>query len=428
MNAQRHFGTAALLATIAIAGQALIYLLTIVLARHLSLEGFEAYAVGSAAFTLMVSIAPLGLEKYSLRLLPALIERGDWRLSRGYIGIGLRRTLICAIALGAGVGLWISLTADNPSLVSTAVVISCVCLPAGALSHLVVEMLSATGREIQAAAIFRVFVPFAVLVFTGLALVLPVTLSGPAAVACWGVAWGLALALMILSLRRTTPTVERSAMAAGQTRAWQREALPFLAYRISLALLAQAGLIALEVLQPSAAAVGAFAAASGTATLVVVLASATNRFYARRLSILLEQQDYDEIQQLSRARLRWLLPCAAIFLVVVFGFGRELLTLFNPAFVEEGLDALRILAVAASFTVMFALSPTYLKYARHNRSVFGIAAGTAGTQIVLLIALVPSYGATGAASAYAISIVGMYAIYTIKARAEVAELRNAQPG
>ena len=46
-----------------------------------------------------------------------------------------------------------------------------------------------------------------------------------------------------------------------------------------------------------------------------------------------------------------------IFLATVFLFGREILGFFRPEFVNEGLTALRILAVATVFTVLFSLAP-----------------------------------------------------------------------
>jgi len=73
-----HLGRAAKLSILAITGQGVAYLLSIVLARRLEIEGFEAYVVASAAFTMMIMFAPRGIDKYSLRLLPALLERGDW--------------------------------------------------------------------------------------------------------------------------------------------------------------------------------------------------------------------------------------------------------------------------------------------------------------------------------------------------------------
>ena len=62
---------------LAVAGQSVAYLLAVVLARQLGVDGFEAYAVASAAFTLMVMYTPRGLEKYALRILPALFQRED---------------------------------------------------------------------------------------------------------------------------------------------------------------------------------------------------------------------------------------------------------------------------------------------------------------------------------------------------------------
>ena len=63
-----HIGRATRLAMLAVAGQSVAYLLAVTLARQLGVDGFEAYAVASAAFTLMVMYAPRGIEKYALRL------------------------------------------------------------------------------------------------------------------------------------------------------------------------------------------------------------------------------------------------------------------------------------------------------------------------------------------------------------------------
>ncbi len=423
MKSERYFGHAAKLSMLAIAGQSLIYLLTIVLARRLRLGGFEAYVVGSAAFTLMVTFAPLGVEKYGLRLLPALFERGDWPRARGYIFFALRQTLVVSLLTGTVVGLLAWWASDSPAAIRLAIGASCLSLPAGALVHYGVEVLSANGHEIRAAAIFRVAVPAAALILIGLALSLPFEVSGATAVGCWGLAWALALVMMVIEIRRTAPPQVWTAAPEEEARTWRREALPFLAYRLSVTLLAQTALIALDRLQPSAAVVGAFAAASGTANLAVVLATATNRFYSRRLSIFLEQKDYEGLLRLRRERLRWLLPAMAVFLTVVFGFGREVLALFRPEFVDEGYAALRILAVTVAFSILFALAPTYLKYVRHNRLVFGTASGAAAIQLVLLVLLIPRFGATGAAAAYAVSMCAMYGVFAWMASREVMTLR-----
>jgi len=395
-----------------------------VLARRLGVDGFEAYSVAVATIFLLASVATRGVEKYAMRVLPPLFARGDWARARGYVRFGLRRTLgtslLLAAALSAGWNWWAS---DTPAAARLAVAAGCLALPAVALVQYGVEVLSATGHEIRATAIYRVAIPAAALVLVGLALQLPFEIGGITAVACWGVAWALGLALMAIEIRRTAPPAVWGAAPQEEARTWRRDALPFVGYSLSLTFVAQAGVIGLDLLQPSAAAVGAYAAASGTANLVVVLATATNRFYAPRLSMLLERRDFASILRLRRERLRWLLPAVAAFLVAVFGFGREILALFRYEFVDEGFAALRILATAVAFTAVFALGPTYLKYVQRNRLVLGTAAASGAAQVVLLALLVPHFGATGAAIAYAVSMCGMYGVFWRVGIREVVKLR-----
>ncbi len=106
-------------------------------------------------------------------------------------------------------------------------------------------------------------------------------------------------------------------------------------------------------------------------------------------------------------------------------FGREILGFFRPEFVNEGLTALRVLAVATVVTVLFSLAPTYLKYMGHNRTMRRIVAGAAAIQLILLVLLVPSFAATGAAFAYTVSMCGMYLVFTRIAHRELVMLRSS---
>jgi len=419
----RHSSQAIKLAAIAFAGQGITYVLTMFLARRLGIDGFEAYVVASAAFILMVAFAPLGIEKYTLRLLPALVARGDWSSARAFVRHGLRRTLQASLIVGPVVGAWAWWARDFSSATRMAIVVSCLALPAGALFHYGVELLSALGREMRALALFRVAVPGLTFAFVGASLASPLALSGPMAVGCWGIAWALALAMMAIEVRRAIPPEILRAQPAEESSRWSAESRPFFIYRISLVVLGQAGVIALDLLQPSGAVVGAYAAAMGTAGLVAVLATATNRVYARRLSVLLEKREIANVLELRRERLRWLLPALVVFLVVTFVFSGELLALFRPEFAVEGVVPLRVLAVATAFSVLFALTPTYLKYRRRNRDTYVTVACAAAAQGLLLLLLIPRLGATGAAIAYAISMCGMYCAFAWLSLRELALLK-----
>ena len=410
---------------LAVAGQSVAYVLTIVLARQLGVEGFEAYAVASAAFTLMVMYAPRGTEKYALRLLPALIERGDWRRAGGFLRFGLRRTLGTSLLLGSVVFLWVQYFSNFPPATKLAIGVSCLSLPTGALVHYYIEVLSANGRDILATAVFRFVVPATTLMLVGLFLYLPIGVNGAIAVGCWGIAWTLALAAIVIQVRSSTPPQVWNAKPTEARSAWGREARPFLIFRISLALLAQVGVIALDRLHPSATAVGAYVAAVSTVNMALVIATSTNRFYARRLSILLEKQNYAGVLELRRERLRWLLPVMAIFLATVFYFGREILGFFRPEFVDEGLTALYLLTIVTVITVLFSLAPTYLKYMGHNRIIQRTVMSAAAIQVILLVLLVPRFAATGAAIAYPVSMCGMYLVFTLTAHRELVMLRSS---
>jgi O-antigen/teichoic acid export membrane protein len=251
-------------------------------------------------------------------------------------------------------------------------------------------------------------------------------LSGALAVGSWGMAWVLASVVMVIALRIQLPKPYRTACPVKDERTWRRAARPFLLYRVSLALIAQAGVIALDALQPSAAAVGAYAAAIATASLPILLVTATNRYYSHQISLLLDRGNYTGILALRHQRLLWLLPVIGLFLVGVFLYGREILAFFRPDFVDEGLAAMRILAVATANSVIFALAPTYMKYRGENRSTLIIVIGAAAILLGLLWVLVPGLAATGAAISYAVTTCGMYWVFAQIAHRDLLELASRQ--
>lgn len=423
---RRRGGRESLLALLALLGQAITYAISIQLARGLGVDGFDDYAVASAVFMLLAAVAPLGSEKYALRVLPVYIERGDWPRARSYLHFGLRRTLgmsvLLAVAVIAG-STWPGLGLADTT--RRGIVVAALGIPLGALVHFGLEALTASGRELAALAIFRIVVPVMAAAGLGLLWMLDVRPDAVMALACWAPAWLLALALMAAVGRRGLPAEMRRAASINEARHWRSETRPFFVYRLALGLLGQSGLIALALLHAPAAAIGAYAAAVGTAGLATTLATATNRAYGRRLSILLERHDYPGVLQLRRERLRWMLPTVAMFLSASFLFGRELLALFRPEFADQGVAALRILAIGASVAVLLALAPTYLKYRRRKRATYMALACAALAQWLLLLLLVPPLGATGAAAAYTASMVGMYGAFALIARLELRRFRRA---
>jgi hypothetical protein len=411
---------------LAIGGQSVAYLFAVVVARALGVEGFEAYVVASAAFILMVTFAPRGFDKQALGLLPALLDRADWGRARGYLAFSIRRILWTSLFVGVAVATWALCVRHLEAGVQLAIIVSCVALPAGALAHLGLEVLTALGRVFAATAIFRVAVPSIALVIFCVLLVSPMPIGGAAAVGCWAVAWMIALAMMAVSIWRACPPEALRSATIEERSAWERGARIFWIYRVSVAVLGQASVIALDSLQPFAVAVGAYVAASATAGLAHMIVAATNRVYARQLSVLLERRDFEAISAVLRRRLKRMAVPLATYLIATLVFTRELIWMFRPEFVDEGVVALRVLAAATAFIVVFSLAPTYLKFRSQRRAIYSNVAIAAGVQITLLLLLVPHLGAAGAAIAYSVAMCGLYGNLARLAYNELAFLKRVR--
>jgi len=403
------------IAAIALFGHALSLSISILVARRLGLEQFEAYAVSASAFLLMASVAPLGLDKYSVRIVPALIEAGDFSRARGFLRFGLTTTFVSGISIATCVGFAVWLTGWFDNSATPALIASCLALPAGALAHFGIEVVTALGGERRATLVLRLFVPIMALAAFGLMILIWGQVGGAAAIAAWGIAWLCAVAILAIDIRRSAPAGLWTGAAVAEPCQWVVDAFPFLAYRGVLAFLLQSSILVLGIMDVSPTATGDYAVAVAMTAPVVTLFTATNRAYGRRLSISLARRDYNAIHEVRKERLRWALPTITGILIISLVFPRQLTGLFGLQHANDAVASLRILAVAGAFTMIFSLAPTYMKFTRARG--FTLAAATVAVlcQSLLLIALVPQWGATGAAIAHGFTMVAMYGAFTLVA-------------
>ena len=413
------------LALPALFGQLLTVVLTVLLAGRLSLAQFEAYAVAVSLFLLMVGVAPLGADKLALRVLPPLLETGDRTRVAGFLRFALGR-LTAGTLVVAAIGLAWGLSRQTAPPMRAAIASATLALPAGVLAHAGLEVLTAAGRGRAATAIVRIAVPGCVLVLVAGAIATGAPLSGAAAIALWGVAWVAALVPMLFLLRRDLEPALR-ARPVVEAAAWRAAAWPLWLYRIAVGLQAQAGILALDWSGASPVSVGAYAAATAVTSPALVLATSTNRGYARDVAILIERRDVGGLAELARRRRRWMLPALALFLTAAFAFAGPLLALFRPEFVAAGVWPIRILAMAASVSIACSLAPTVLKYRDRNRLVLGSVTMAAIVQLVLLACLVPRFGATGAALSYGAPVALMYAGFAVASKSDLARLGSRSP-
>lgn len=334
---------------------------------------------------------------------------------------GIRRTLTIALVLGTGVSVW-ALMADIASGLRWALVIACLSLPSGALSHYAVEALTSVGRPVRALALFRIVVPAMALALIWLTALVRGSPGAAGAIAAWGIGWMVALFAMVTATVRALPSGVIFANPEGNRAIWKRETRPFFVYRFCRSLSAQMPLLMLELLGGSSRDIGAYAAAAATGGMVTVLATATNRVYGREMALRIRRRDARALRHLFVERARWLLPVIVGLSAGIIVMAEPVLTLFRPSFAQTGALPLRILTIGSAATVFLSLAPTMLKFSGQNVLLYKLLALGAVAQLLLHLILIPHLGATGAAIAQSSSMLLLYS-----ASAVLAMRKNSYP-
>lgn len=398
-----------MLFVLSLSNYALMYCANIFLAKHLLIDAFDDYSVAISIVTLLSTLATLGLEKYALRLIALYIERENWSHLLGFWLFSLRViALFSVLLLGVlGLGLETLLSLQDADF-HIAIVIYAGFLPVIALCLFLTEVISVYGKQIQALALYRFFLPAVFfLLITGLEN-FKFGLTAVSTVLCFGAAWCFTFILMFITVRTVSPRPLRQAKADLKDRRWWlKNSLPLLISSVMMTLLTSAGTVILEVLHPSQAVVGTYAVAMQTAGLISLIGTSTNRYYLPMLVVLLERRDQPAIKALLGKRMQLIACFIAIFLSVIGIWGEKILGLFGSDF-SQGYQVLLISATGASFSTLFSDSPYYLQFMGRNRLVVSLMSLTALSMIGLSFILDSRYGPIGVALAYAIPTILLF--------------------
>ena len=427
MNAQAGTKKALQLCLLAAANYLLFYGLGIFLARTIGIAGFGRYNVAVATFTMLASLATLGLEKYALRVFPRYIEQGNWNHAHGFAQFSFI-TVLAISSLGAiawVMGNWGSYDVFHTYPLAAAALIV-IFVTSMALVMLLIEMLSAGGNAVLATLIYRLFLPLGVVSFIGAVYLLGGGITVTRAVICYGASWVVSLAVIMQLGRRTLPAKIWKAGARVKSGQWLRKAAPFLMQSFMMTQFASSGVIVLELLHSGDSEIGIYAAAMQVASFAVLLATATNRMYAPVGSVLLDRRDWDGIMRLKRERHAWVDPMVLVFLGVILLFGRSIMGVYGPEF-SRGYPALCILAFGVAVSVRYAMAPLALQFFGQARWVLGAICVAGVLNIALLAILGGAFGATGAAVAYSASLGGMSLAMYFKALSWVRRQQAGTP-
>lgn len=355
----------------------------IVLGRALGAGDYGHYSTAVALASVITTGATLGLEKLALRELPACFERGDWDRARGFLALSTVVIVVASVLVGL-LTMFILWCTRNWNYPEHYLMLMMLFLPVMTLFMFLLEVCTACERFVSSTVVYRVVVPCTLLAGALMLKRFSNQQSARDAVVLYGFAWVVGGALMLALALRGLPRRIRGRRLATDARQWIGEGLGFVGFSLIMSLFASSPLLVLGLSHPDKAGVGVMSAVLQIGNLLLIVATATTRLYAPRMSRLLVERDVPAQQRLLRRRALGMSVVCAVFMTLVVLFGRPILGLFGADF-ERGAGSLVVYSIGTSLNLIFAFAPWYLQFRKRHTLVLALTgAGTAITMAAML--------------------------------------------
>ncbi|MDB4914893.1 MAG: polysaccharide biosynthesis protein [Gemmatimonadetes bacterium] len=389
------------------------------LTRTLGARSFGEYAYSLNVVNFLAMLAVLGFEVTALRFVASYRAVEQWSLLRGYA----RRSLQITLALSLAVALGLVLVARFlPAVADKAV--APVLLAAALLLPLLVGMrilaanLQGLQRAVSGQCLQGLLRPLLLAVGLGLMLLAAHSRPTPVTLMLINVAsTALTAGLLWLLFRRVAPRGMWDASPEFRTAEWLRVTGPLFLIAVSQTLLTSTDTLMLGTMSGTTAA-GYYSVASQVASAVAFTITAVNGIVAPMIAELHAQKRYAELQRMIRLASAGSLIVATPVLLILVIFGRPIMGLFGPAFVQ-GLSAMLILSVGQFSVVAFGSVGFLMTMTGREGEASRIILISAVVNVALNALLIPHFGMAGSASATAFSILLRSLMLTVRVRTAV---------
>ncbi|MGH8223106.1 MAG: flippase [Woeseiaceae bacterium] len=388
-----------------VASLGLGFVVTVVLARVLGVEGFGVYSYVLALISLLVIPAKFGLPSLVVREVASAQVAEDWGRLRGVIrwsnmmaaGFALTLTVV-----GGGLALAFAEKFQNGKLATFAW--GLVLVPLMVLGDLRGAALRGLHHVVQGQLPEHVLRPGFLIILCGIFSLLAAGQLGPdQAMVLHAVAALLAFGIGAFLFLRVRPSALRFARPTYRRAAWIYAAVP-LALAGSMQVLIRYTDIVMLGFFRGAADVGIYRAVAQTSTLVGLGLTAITLVVAPQFSALYARGDLAQLQRLATSSsgitLILAVPVAAIMIIL----GEDLLRLLFGAPFSAGYLPLSLLVLGQLVNAAFGSVVALLNMTGHESKAARGAAIAAAVNVVLNLLLIPRFGAAGAAAATSITI------------------------
>jgi O-antigen/teichoic acid export membrane protein len=401
----RAFRVATALA-IQVAGAALAFFFSMVLARLIGVAELGLYFLAVTIVDVGATVSRLGLETAGLRLASVARSKGDWgsldALYRKCMGL----TMLGGIAIAFPMWLVIShssLGGDRSSQLRAELPILIFAVAPAALLIVQAEFLKSIEASGSATLSYAVMPPMFLLAGTGLLwLAGNLTLHAIFVLYVVGLMGSLAVAVVIWN--RRLPAVWRKRGNVKTRRLLQNSFPVFLVTMMTLVMGWTDILVLGAWSDPEQ--VGIYGIAMRIALLTTFVLSAVNIVVAPQFAALHAAGDPAGLKRVAQQSAFWTRAIAVPPLLVLLIVPDLILQLFGPKF-EEGAWALRILAVGQFVNLATGPVGIILLMTGHEKIMRNTIAVSAALNLIGNLVLVPAYGAIGAAASTAMALAFM---------------------
>lgn len=379
------------------------YLMFVVIARHMSKDGFGQFGFAFSFATFVAVIAVLGQPILVLRFIPAYQHEGRTSLLDGLIRDSriavLSGSLICALATISGSLIWKQFTGvDSWYLIWAALL-----MVAMAVSRHQAYMMRAFGNIALAMAprdvIWRVVVIVCILFLARD----QTTVSASYGINICSLTLLVIFLVQAISDPATRPFKAVRAKRESDRGLWSRESLGIWPVTIVQAAGPNVSVVVLG-LSLSPEATGPFFAALKTAMLLTLPLAAGAIVGAPLISQYYGAGQLDQVQKVSRYLVIGITAPVFIGLLIVLLFGDRILGFFGPDFTSAKLS-MTLIAIGALVNALSGPTGFIMNMTGHHRQFLAIMAVTQAVSLTIQPIAAWYFGMVGAAAAVALGMI-----------------------
>lgn len=384
--------------------KAAAFLMTLVLARNLTLDDYGAFAFISAWLLFLVIVGVAGLDTASMRFVAQYGEEVDSADKASmFVQWARRRVLLTASVVAIIIYLaTLAMGQQRAHLSNSLIVAAVLVLPFLALTQFQQFALRAKRLVGQADFVGQIIRPSIVIVVGAVAMLLSVQLSSTQAMMALLAGTGLSAITGEFLLRRAIPAATLKP-SRDQKRQWGRTALPMLWISGSHFLLHQLDILMLGSLAGMEN-VAPYAVASRLADVVAFSLVVASGIVAPLISSLYHSNRLQELREMLRVAGRWVSIAALLVAAALFVAREPLLGLFGPEY-KVAQIVLTVLIGGQLVNVFSGPVGFLLSMTGHQRGSAIILGVGVAINATLNLWLIPIYQELGAALATASTIV-----------------------